>query len=190
MGKSVFVNKNRLDAREKLLRYIEAKNTALVYQTVRKYYECITIFLCLVSIGYMSNSLGLLYMLIALCSVFKFGIEVITLTASFVIMIQYVLALINLTDSSSPLGFPTELNENLKPGMVGIPVDNLAKNPNFAYDSWVYSMDDSQLVGIWFGFTLLLMLSYYMRVYKLPFNALMIPHLTDYAVEEIQKDRD
>ena len=70
-----------------------------------------------------------------------------------------------------------------------IPVDDLAHNNNFSFDSWLYSMDDSQKNGIWIVFAQLFLLSYYMRVYKLPFNVLMIPKLSTFATEAIKKDR-
>jgi len=50
-------------------------------------------------------------------------------------------------------------------------------------------MDNSQIVGIWINFILLLVLSYYMRVYKLPFNILIIPEMKYYAYEEIRKEK-
>lgn len=137
----------------------------------------------------MSNSLALVYLFFAILTLYCYDVEVITYAASGIIIVEYLFQLLNLTNLTSPLGFPEEINDNVAPGSVGIPIDDLANNENFAFDSWLFSMDDSQKNGIWIDVTLLFLLSYYMRVYKLPFNVLIIPRLSKYAVAAIEEDR-
>jgi hypothetical protein len=169
-------------SREEILEFVEAKSTALIYQSVKLNYQTLAMFVCLVSIGFMSNILGMIYIICALFAAFSYGIDLITMSASFMIIAQYILQLLNLTEDSAPLGFPKEIADIDTKGLnYLIPLDNLDENKNFAFDSFMYAMDNAQLAGIWIDFSLLLLLSYYLRVYKLPFNYQIIPEIKEIA---------
>lgn len=110
--------------------YVEAKSQGLIFQSLRVYYECFCLFVCLVSIGFMSNILSLFYIAMAFLGAFKFGVEVLQGAAALMVLIQYLFAVLNLTASSAPQGFPQELQANvdISKGTYAIPLDNLATN--------------------------------------------------------------
>lgn len=171
--------------RDEIRTYIEAKSEALIYQSVRIYIMYLATFICLIAIGFMSNILGLFYIVFALCAVFKYGIEIILVVSTTMILLQYIMAVLTLSATSQPIGFPPEVIQN---DSYAIPIVNLATDKNFAFNSFMFATDDAQLTGIWIDFILLLILSYYLRVYKLPFNCSNIPSIREPAIECFEND--
>ena len=51
-------------------------------------------------------------------------------------------------------------------------------------------MDHAQITGMWIDFIMLLSLSYYLRVYKLPMNCSIIPGLTKNAIKVYLADEN
>lgn len=93
----------------------------------------------------MSNIFSLVYVVAVLFSAFKHGTEAVFLTSAVMLVLQYTLAVLNLTNESAPEGFLPEINSHvdLKTGDYFIPMDKPEREDVFAIDSFLYAADHS-----------------------------------------------
>lgn len=106
------------------------------------------------------------------------------------IIIQYLIALLNLTNEQSPQSFPEQLNQHLATSDVtyAIPISDLATDEKFALHSFLYCTDYAQFQGIWIDFVLLLLISYHQKVYKKSINSQMIPEVKNIAKKLLMRE--